>query len=630
MKVKFIDIFLLNALLISIICIEPFSKNSFKEDEFIELKDDEKPLPTPDDKDILYIPIIHTNDIHGSFYPKKILLPSGHTYSIGGLQYLGKYVSIMTEEWKERLLYFDTGDQFQGGIEGYISKGEIMMDFFNELEVEKSIIGNHEFDYGIDFLKNYMSLSKFDWVIDNIKNKTSGQYITFPNQKKSLIMEVAGVKLGIIGLTTQETPTTTNIDLTDLQFDDYEKIITEESNKLKKEGANAIIVLGHLGLYCKNDLDEVKLAYKLRDKYTHQEDCKESDEAYILLKKLEPGVIDLFLGGHRHDVTHHWVNNFPIMSNENNGKYAQIVYLPFDRKTKQLLNDKILMEGPLPICEKLFKNMRICDLSVVDEQDELNYGELLYYKFHNKKIEEDQNVCDIGNKYIDIFNEFDKDYLTVTYDHIDSSKEHENAMGNFYTDFLRHISGADIAVVNPGAFRIPFYRGNITNATIHSFDPFGNAIVKFQAYGWEIKKMFTQLQRGSKGFYPTSGLKMVVKKVPQKKLISIKLFDGVEEKEINENKLYSFVSNEYCFPIERGALGGDDFKKVYKWFKPKNAEYVKVGSYRETRDTLIDYLRKIEELKGGKYYNADSQKMRVMEENSTYYYNKLKLFKLKK
>ena len=139
MKVKFIDIFLLNALLINIICIEPFSKNSLKEDEYIELKDDEKPLPTPDDKDILYIPIIHTNDIHGSFYPKKILLPSGHTYSIGGLQYLGKYVSIMTEEWKERLLYFDTGDQFQGGIEGYISKGEIMMDFFNELEVENQL-----------------------------------------------------------------------------------------------------------------------------------------------------------------------------------------------------------------------------------------------------------------------------------------------------------------------------------------------------------------------------------------------------------------------------------------------------------------------------------------------------------
>jgi hypothetical protein len=46
-------------------------------------------------------------------------------YSIGGLEYLGKYASIMSEEWGERFLYFDTGDQFQGGIEGYISQGNI-------------------------------------------------------------------------------------------------------------------------------------------------------------------------------------------------------------------------------------------------------------------------------------------------------------------------------------------------------------------------------------------------------------------------------------------------------------------------------------------------------------------------
>ena len=42
----------------------------------------------------------------------------------------------MSNEWKDRLLYFDTGDQFQGGIEGYISKGRIMMDFYTELEVQ--------------------------------------------------------------------------------------------------------------------------------------------------------------------------------------------------------------------------------------------------------------------------------------------------------------------------------------------------------------------------------------------------------------------------------------------------------------------------------------------------------------
>ena len=235
--------------------------------------DPESQLPDPNDPNILYIPIIHTNDIHGSFYPKKILLPSGKTYKIGGLEYLAKYINIMSKIWGKRLLYFDSGDQFQGGIEGYISQGKIIMEYFNEIDVKKSVIGNHEFDYGMEYLKKYMNLSKFDWIIDNIKNKTSGQYITFPHQKKSIIIEIEGIKIGLIGLVTVETPSSTKERMPDLEFEDYKKIVEDESAKLKNDGALAIIVLGHVGVYCKNDKNEVKLKYKLRDKMAVQGDC---------------------------------------------------------------------------------------------------------------------------------------------------------------------------------------------------------------------------------------------------------------------------------------------------------------------------------------------------------------------
>ena len=77
--------------------------------------------------------------------------------------------------------------------------------------------------------------------------------------KKSEIIEIEGIKLGLIGLTTVETPSSSNIVINDLLF---EKIIREESDQLKKAGANTILVLGHLGLYCKYDADEVKLEYK--------------------------------------------------------------------------------------------------------------------------------------------------------------------------------------------------------------------------------------------------------------------------------------------------------------------------------------------------------------------------------
>ena len=384
--------------------------------------DPETQLPDPNDPNIFYIPLIHTNDIHGSFYPKKILLPSGKTYKIGGLEYLAKYINVMSKIWDNRLLYFDTGDQFQGAIEGYISQGKIIMDYFNEIDVKKSVIGNHEFDYGMEFLKNYMNFSKFDWIIDNIKNKTSGQYITFPHQKKSTLIEIEGFKIGIIGLVTIETPSSTKTIMQDLEFEDYKKIIEDESSKLKNDGALAIIVLGHVGVYCKNDKKEVKLKYKLRDKMTVQGDCNKNDEAYILLNKLNKNVIDLFLAGHRHDIVHNWINNIPVSANGKNGKYAQIIYLPFDRNTHKLINDKIVMEGPLPICEKLFEKKLLCDLTVVNEKDETNFGELLNYKFHDQIIGKEEKIREIGNKYLKEFNKYDKDILTFTLEHLESTK----------------------------------------------------------------------------------------------------------------------------------------------------------------------------------------------------------------
>ena len=606
--------YVLCALLLEVICIKHSPEYDFLDEEIIHLIDNDTALPTPDDENIYYIPIIHTNDIHGSFYPKKVLLPSEDIYSIGGQEYFGKYLTIMSKEWGDRLLFFDSGDQFQGGIEGYISQGQIMLDFYKELKLNSAVIGNHEFDYGIDFLKEYMNKSDFDWVVDNIRNRTSGQYLVFPNQKKTKMVEIEGYKIGIIGLTTVDTPTSTNIPLTDLEFKNYYKIINEESNELKNQGANAIIVLGHIGLKCK---DPFKLEYKIRNKTDPEGTCRVRDEAYQLLNSLDKGVIDLFLGGHKHDVVHQWINDIPFASNDRNGKYAQIIYLPFDKKTKQLLNDKILIEGPLPICGKLFKNKNLCDLTVLTEKDEEEYGKLLNFTFHDELIEKEESITKIGDTYLPDFNKYDEDILTKTYDHLESSKDHENALGNLYSDFLRHVSGANISVINPGSFRQALYRGNISNATIYSFDPFGNAIVKFEAKGWEVKKMFRQIQQGSEGFYSASGLKMVVKGDPNRKLLSLKLYDGYKETEIKEDETYTLVSNDFCFPLDPTKKGGDDFKKVYNWFRPRNITAVETGGYNNTRDIFMEYLRNIKTLEAKKYYNEIDQRMRKSRENDT-------------
>ena len=101
-------------------------------------------------------------------------------------------------------------------------------------------------------------------------------------------------------------------------------------------------------------------------------------------------------------------------------------------------------------------------------------------------------------------------------------------------------------------------------------------------------------------------------------LISIKLYDGYKEEEIIDDKTYTVTSNDFCFPLEPNEEGGDDFKKIYTWFRPRNGEYVTVGNYNTTRDAFIDYLRKIDELKANKYYKSERPRMRVKKEKTEF------------
>lgn len=586
-------------------------------DETIEIGPDN--YPRRDDPDNYYVAIFHTNDLHGGYFPKPVTLPSGKKYKTGGMEYLARYYKILQEEWEDRILFLDGADQFQGGLESRLSRGQVIMDFFNTMNIDKSTLGNHEFDWGVSFMKDYMNKADFTWLTCNLRDK-DGKDKFLPKQELYQVVQVGEVKIGIIGLTTVETVTSTAADLEGITFKDYKELIEKYSKFLRdQEKVNAVILLAHVGLYCRYDDDSIKHEIKVRDKNTEQQGCRESDEAVKLLNVLEPGTIDLFLAGHRHDVTHHWVNKVAIASNFRNAAYSHVVYLPFDKETKKLKVDEIKMEGPFPSCEKVFKNKKRCDITVASEQEEKDAGDLVDFTFHGKPMQKEESLKNISEKYYKMVEPYYDDYLTKTKTHLESEKEREGAMGNFYCDFMRHISGADIAVTNSGGFRAPIYMGDVTNATVYGVDPFGNKLIKFKMKGYEVKKMFRQVQPGSKGWYPFSGLRQIVRDTGNRReFIDVKLFDGVKESELIDDQDYTVASTNYLFPEEGQGGGGDDFVKVSKWFRVKDFEVVKHGSYNNTRDMFIEYLRNMDEIKAERYYDPNNPRMRVLGTDNYY------------
>lgn len=72
-------------------------------------------------------------------------------------------------------LLFAGGDMFQGTFESDELKGEPIIEVLNQIGVNASAVGNHEFDVGVNEFKNQMKSCNFPWLAANIIDKQTGE-----------------------------------------------------------------------------------------------------------------------------------------------------------------------------------------------------------------------------------------------------------------------------------------------------------------------------------------------------------------------------------------------------------------------------------------------------------------------
>ena len=435
------------------------------------------------------------------------------TYTKGGLDYLAKYINIIRDEFQNRFLYLDAGDIFQGGTESTVTNGEIILDYFNLINLNGSTFGNHEYDENRAFIEQKVKDAKFPFlatnIFDKIKNTkqafgqnhfTSEIYtFTAPNDNKSK-NENFQIKIGVVGLTLKmEKNQIHGKGFEEIEFLNYKEELISEANKLRKENnVNAVILLSHIGSGCGIGNNLTLNMYKPTDV---QESCDEESDIYTLINSLDEGIIDGIVTGHSHREVHHWINNIPIISPINNGLYANIMYLAFDRKNNyKLVKDKIRIEGPLPICEKVFKKDNKCEL--INKIELNDYLPLVEYKFHNVKIEKDPILQPIHNKYDEIYKNYSEIICTVigTDDILTIEKNGSFYLGNIIADIYRYVTGSEISIVSNGNLRTSWSPGKIPRYKIKDLQPFRNNFCSFKMNGDEIKKMINIIQNGKKSF----------------------------------------------------------------------------------------------------------------------------------
>ena len=534
----------------------------------------------PNDKNYTYIPIVGTDDIHGNFFPKINNIKVGNetlSYKTGGLEYVTKYINLLREEFgSNRVLYFDAGDFYQGGIASVLFDGEIMLDFFNLVGLNGSTVGNHEFDFSRDWIEAKIAKANFKVLINNImdnntfeKNGALGE-----NQETSHLYTIEledgdTIQIGVIGLSfnmkndKKITNTWGNRDTWDnITFFNYIEELEQESNKLRQEGASAIIALTHFGLVC-----DQTLAMKL-DMYnisSIQGECYREDEdsvLYKLLDELKPGIIDGIIGGDTHMEMHHWVNNIPMISVPTHARYLNIMYLPFQKGYDgkyYLVSDEIKIEGPLPACEKIFKNYQNCELISSKEYEEA--GELITYAWHGQKIERDPMIEPIYDKYYQRYKDYAEQKIVTFqgFDKIKVDKSGDCILCNTYLDAIKEIKGADFAIINRGIFPEELVPCTLTREDFYNQMPYLDKICTVDITGNELIRIISTVQSIGKSFYPTSSLKQTINidKEGNKTVTDIELYVNDEAIPIEDERIYKMASSMYIL----SETSGEDFAK---------------------------------------------------------------------
>ena len=168
---------------------------------------------------------MHTNDIHGHVLPEN---------DAGGLAMIA---AIVKQERPDLLV--DAGDMFTGTLLSDTYYGEPVMRVMNRMGYRAGILGNHEFDYGLDLLRARVRQADFPVLSANV-------VLPVKEVEKSRVIAVKGIRFGIVGLTTDEAPITTHPkNMKNVQVLDVVRGLEQALPQIRSR-SDFILVLGHL------------------------------------------------------------------------------------------------------------------------------------------------------------------------------------------------------------------------------------------------------------------------------------------------------------------------------------------------------------------------------------------------
>lgn len=395
--------------------------------------------------------ILFTNDIH-----------CGADNNIG-FDGLALYKREMQAQHEDVFLV-DAGDAIQGMPLGTLSNGEYITRLMNAVGYDVAIPGNHEFDYGFEELCKRESELGCSYICCNLFSTETGENIF---TKYTILDTSDGKKIGFVGVTTPEsfhssTPVIFQNEngeyIYDFSGDDLYDTVQENVDAVRNDGADYVIVVGHLGE--KGSIDG----------WTATDVASNTTG------------VDVFIDAHSHEV-------IPSLEVENKDgekviiaqtgtKFANIGKLtitPDGKFSTELISEVPAPDDSLGFAEDTWTEADDREGRYVDSDINL--------LIHEIEAEADEKLSvKIGETQ---FKLWDSDPETGER----RVRTGETNLGDLCADAYRTYLGTDIALINGGGIRAPIEEGDITYRDAITVQPFNNMACAAEVSGQQILDM---------------------------------------------------------------------------------------------------------------------------------------------
>ena len=368
------------------------------------------------------IAVIYTNDVH-----------CGVEDNLGyqGIDAVRQALELSGSE----VFLVDNGDAVQGDLIGTLTEGEAVIALMNGLRYDAAIPGNHEFDYGMEQFLHLTALADFPYLSCNFTD-ADGEFVLTPYT----VIEKAGRKIGLIGVSTPETPSSSTPSYFMNEDGDYiydfcrdesgEKLyaaVQQAADAAKKDGAEIVIALCHLGIAAEAS------PWTSSDLITHTTG------------------IDVVLDGHSHSVLEE--------EHVKNADGKEVLLSSTGTKMQTLGVLTVDADGTL-------------HTALINSEASAAVAEQM------QKVEEISATA-VGETKVDLCIEDPATGERMV-------RSNETNLGDLVADAYRAEYGADVGISHGGNVRASIPKGEITYGDIIGVNPFGNEVMLAEVTGQQI------------------------------------------------------------------------------------------------------------------------------------------------